>query len=266
VGGLAGQAVSIAKSYATGSVSGTGYVGGLAGNVSSSIATSYATGNVSGSGNSSNIGGLAGRCSGSVANCYATGAVTASGGYGSIGGLTGNGGSISASYASGTVSGSSIYYYVGGLTGIGSGNISNCYFHAITGGPGGAGGTVNGTITGLNIDAMKEKSSFSGFNFSTVWSIREGETSPYLQGVGNALVSEASELLPSVATLYARAGGGLLRIGGLRAGERFAVYNIRGQRVCEGRAADGEQTVPLAAKGVYIVVSGGQSVKVIIGK
>ena len=36
---------------------------------------------------------------------------------------------------------------------------------------------------GLTLEQMNKRSSFSGFDFSTVWAIEEGKSTPYLQGV-----------------------------------------------------------------------------------
>ena len=112
----------ISDSYATGAVSGSGYVGGLVGSSSySTITDSYATGDVSGS---RYVGGLVGFSDHSViSDSYATGNV--SGGY--AGGLVGfsDYSVINGSYAAGNVSGGD---YVGGLVGSsGYGSISGSY-------------------------------------------------------------------------------------------------------------------------------------------
>ena len=108
---------TITDSYATGSVSGGTYVGGLVGRNSSggAITGSYAAGSVSGD---SSVGGLVGNNSGAITASYATGSV--SGGNSSVGGLVGNnrGGAITASYATGSVNGID---EVGGLVGYNSG-------------------------------------------------------------------------------------------------------------------------------------------------
>jgi hypothetical protein len=127
VGGLVGNNFfgGVGNSYASGSVTGSGeYVGGLAGvNDGSSISNSYATGSVSGT---NYVGGLVGGSSrfyvisglpssnSSISNSYATGSVSGNGDY--VGGLAGinDGSSISNSSATGSVSGTN---YVGGLVG-----------------------------------------------------------------------------------------------------------------------------------------------------
>ena len=77
---------TITASYATGSVSGRRYVGGLVGNNSSggAITASYATGSVSGRDNY--VGGLVGLNGGAITASYATGSVS---GGSSVGGLVG---------------------------------------------------------------------------------------------------------------------------------------------------------------------------------
>ncbi len=88
VGGLAGflhyQSEMIANSYATGSVSGNDYVGGLVGvHSGGTIRDSYARGSVSGD---DYVGGLLGFHTGEIAYSYATGRVS---GDESVGGLVG---------------------------------------------------------------------------------------------------------------------------------------------------------------------------------
>ena len=115
----------VSNSYATGSVTGNDYVGGLVGKNSGggTVSNSYATGSVTGD---HYVGGLVGKnFRSTVSNSYATGAVK---GEAFVGGLVGykNNGTVSGSYAMGSVTGSST---VGGLVGwnSGQGNISNSY-------------------------------------------------------------------------------------------------------------------------------------------
>src|SRR5437899_1804496 len=69
-----------------GAVTGSNYVGALAGENNGSITRSYATGTVTSSGAATNTGGLVGYNSGSIAQSYATGTVT---GQNQVGGLAG---------------------------------------------------------------------------------------------------------------------------------------------------------------------------------
>ena len=118
---------SITASYATGTVSGESYVGGLVGaNSGGSITTSYATGTVSAE---SVVGGLVGHNQiGPITSSYATGAVS---GESYVGGLVGdNAGTITASYATGQVSGTSdviAHVGTGGLVGNNAGTITASY-------------------------------------------------------------------------------------------------------------------------------------------
>ena len=132
VGGLVGNNYLgvISSSYATGSVSGGKYLGGLAGcNNDGTISFSYATGSVSGDtikvGGLAGfqVGGLAGNNSGSVIASYAVGTVR---GQKYVGGLVGNNddGSISASYSASEVTGG---HYIGGLAGGNEGIVGYSY-------------------------------------------------------------------------------------------------------------------------------------------
>ena len=124
VGGLVGSNDYgvISSSYANGSVlGGYKYLGGLAGcNNGGTIIASYATGSVSGD---IEVGGLAGNNSGSVIASYATGSVR---GQKYVGGLVGGNddGSINASYSASEVSGG---HYIGGLAGSNEGIVGYSY-------------------------------------------------------------------------------------------------------------------------------------------
>ena len=120
----------IKSSYATGSVSGGKYIGGLAGcNNDGAIRSSYATGSVSGDTikvgglDGYQVGGLAGNNGGSVTASYATGSVR---GKKYVGGLVGKNdeGSISASYSASEVTGGQ---YIGGLVGGNEGMVGYGY-------------------------------------------------------------------------------------------------------------------------------------------
>ncbi len=114
VGGLLGlgyNTSTVINCYATGNVTDTGYgyVGGLVGSTDGTVTDSYATGSVNGS---DFVGGLVGIAH-TVSNCHATGNVT---GDEVIGGLVGwhSDGAVSHSYATGSVNGN----YSGGLVGV----------------------------------------------------------------------------------------------------------------------------------------------------
>ena len=93
-------------------------VGGLVGSMDedSTLTASYATGTVNGSGN---VGGLVGSMSeGTLTASYATGTVNGNGNVGGLVGLMG-GGTLTASYATGTVNGGDgMVMIVGGLVGL----------------------------------------------------------------------------------------------------------------------------------------------------
>jgi filamentous hemagglutinin family protein len=124
VGGLAGYNIgAVSNSYATGSVTGTGEnVGGLLGGSWGPITNSYATGSVAGT---RFVGGLVGANSGNIVNSHATGSVT---GSKYVGGLVGfvQDGAINNSFATGSVIGTDDF--VGGLVGYNqSGAINNSF-------------------------------------------------------------------------------------------------------------------------------------------
>lgn len=166
----------ISKSYANISVEArvgaTQKVGGLAGcNQKGTSIDCYSLGSVKApaSGSFERIGGLVGctELRGRIINCYSNGAVSANG-NGSvtmIGGLVGN---------------------LGATADPNRGTTVNSYWNTTL-----SGMATSGGGTGHSDAAMKLQSSFSGFDFSTVWRIDGGNNGyPYLQTVALATYNE----------------------------------------------------------------------------
>jgi hypothetical protein len=204
VGGLAGYnySGSITNCCSTGAVSSTGSsVGGLLGyNYTGNITNCYSTSSVSGSGI---VGGLVGYNyygSGNITSCYSTGAVSRTGPFSNFGGLVGyNHGIISNCYSTSSVSGNK---YVGGLVGSNYNTISNCYSTGTASGSSNVGGlvgyssggsasnsfwdvnssglTTSASGTGKTTAQMKTLSTFTGWDFTSVWNIAQG-TYPFLK-------------------------------------------------------------------------------------
>ena len=153
---------TISNSYATGSVEGSSYVGGLVGDNHGTIEKSSARGVVTGSGN--DIGGLVGYNKGTIENTYATGDVTGSGD--NVGGLVGdNYDTITNSYARGRVTGSN---YVGGLVGFKYGlsaTHSDSFYESdanpLLKGVGNSPSDVAGQVWGLSTADMKLLANFT---------------------------------------------------------------------------------------------------------
>lgn len=183
-GGLVGHSSknsTITQSYATGKVTGEDSVGGLVGYLDgTNLNLSYANVNVVGQ---NNVGGLVGRSyCGAITQSYATGKVI---GEDRVGGLVGQSldGTITQSYSAGKVTGTS--YGVGGLVGIfDCGTITGSYWDLETSGQSSSAGD-NGA-TGKTTDKMKTQSTYSGWDFTSVWNICNDATSsqnggyPYL--------------------------------------------------------------------------------------
>jgi hypothetical protein len=143
--------------------SGGSYIGGLTGiNYIGTITQCYSTGTVNGSGY---VGGLAGynqsanSSLGVITSCYATGSVKGS--Y-SVGGLVGeNWGSISQCYSASTVGGTSSYSNIGGLVGGGSSDsVKNSFWDIQT-----SGQTKSRGGTGKTTAEMKTQTTFAGFGW-----------------------------------------------------------------------------------------------------
>ncbi|MCC5910450.1 MAG: S-layer homology domain-containing protein, partial [Clostridiaceae bacterium] len=168
---------SISDSSATGSVTGNNNVGVLVGRNNSPgvINSSYATGSVIGN---DNVGGLVGQNYGTfseINNSYATSSVI---GNRRVGGLVGSNSyynEINNSYAVGSVTGNS---NVGGLVGSNttSGSVNNSYYDQ---------NTTNQSDTGKGTPKtsaeMTQKTTFTGWDFTEIWSIDAGVSYPYLQ-------------------------------------------------------------------------------------
>lgn len=187
LGGLVGEnyKATISNSYSTADVEGvasTSYLGGLVGMFSGSIDNSYATGSVKGFGYS---GGLIGEIyrDGTVTDSYAIGAVT---GTDHLGGLIGSiydKGTITNTYASGvvTVRTAGSGNNVGGLIGFNSnGVVSYSFWDTETTGQSQSAGGF-----GRSTQLMKQQGTFTNWDFTVddVWSIKSGSeiSYPYLQ-------------------------------------------------------------------------------------
>ena len=162
VGALAGSSDgAIISSYATGTVMGGHYIGGLVGsNENGNIRSSYAMVMVTGM---TQVGGLVGYSApnGSIRASYATGAVS---GNQFSGGLVGrnNGGSIQASYATGTVSGTTD---VGGLVGKNNaGTVSNSYWDTTISGTTTSDGGIGKTTSELQLPTDYTGSIYAAWN------------------------------------------------------------------------------------------------------
>ncbi|WP_219114897.1 YDG domain-containing protein [Janthinobacterium sp. UMAB-56] len=186
IGGLAGSnasGASITTSYATGVVTGAReMIGGLVGHNQGTLSQSYATGKVSGA---RSIGGLVGLNGGSIDNAYATGAVGRAGTADAIlarenmGGLVGEStGSVSHVFSSGAVTGDG-YTEVGAVAGRVSVGAPFSY------------GFFNFETSLVQIDGggssrrstaqMQQQGIFNDYDFSSVWRIYEGYTTPMLK-------------------------------------------------------------------------------------
>ena len=184
VGGLVGQLNgTLTNVYATDSVTGRGNVGGLVGlsGPTSIVSDAYATGAVSGE---SIVGGLIGFSRGSVSYAYATGSVSASGSIG--GGLIGiNTGSVSNAYASGAVSGGDL---LAGFIGSNDGDVTSSFWDKESSGQTSwMGEGLDGDVTGLTTAQARSASSYTGWDFSSVW-YQAGDMRPILRSEAGSAV------------------------------------------------------------------------------
>ncbi|MCC7160106.1 peptidoglycan-binding protein, partial [Candidatus Nomurabacteria bacterium] len=167
---------TIDNSFASGNITGAGYVGGLVGYNNGTINTSYASGTVNGSG--SYVGGLVGHTQ-NTSNSYAIGNVTGGEYVGSLVGYINN--NVSNSYAVGTVT--SEGDYVGGLIGFDDDGHSYSYYLNSTS------GTDEGQGIPRTNAEMKTQATFQpgegDWDFDDIWGIDttlvKNDGYPYLQ-------------------------------------------------------------------------------------
>lgn len=190
VGGVIGRQSggSMSNVHVTGSVYSThGMVGGVTGwSDIGGIFNSSSTASVWGGG--AEVGGLVGRARISVIqDAYATGSVTGTGA--DVGGLVGRtvqGGTIARSYASGAVSGAT---GVGGLVGreadalgadtTGALSLTNAFWDVESTGQA---TSASGLGQGISWLAARTQATYTGFDFTNIWTMTPGETRPMLRG------------------------------------------------------------------------------------
>lgn len=257
IGGLVGGSTGIvSNSYSSGTVTGRDYVGGLVGGSTGVLNNSYSTSAVKGLNQYS--GGLLGlQMNGTVNNCYSIGSVT---GKFVVGGLVGYNvnAEVSNSYSTGSVTGTK---YVGGLVGYNDDTVTGCYWDVESSGTAtGIGKDDNSqSVTGLTTAKMKQKNSFVGWDFSTIWSIKEGVSYPQLRVFEDESQSISPYLAINTGSLKPVAGG--VEVLGVRG--RLDLYNISGARLTTlNVTSDG--FYPLQQQpGLYILRGAGQSWKVL---
>jgi len=210
VGGLfggetgAGKGLTLASSTGAVTVSNATYgciydVGGLTGFSTGNLNATYASGDVSAIGNGRvfGLGGLDGyatciscnsdcsRLPYDVTDSYATGPVRVGGGsqaVGDIGGLLGkvSCGTVADSYAIGTVP-EQVYDEIGGLIGYNKGSsVVDSYFLSSSQVPTESAGQFGAPRTAQQ---LSEETTYSGWDFNTVWALPPSVPAPVLQGV-----------------------------------------------------------------------------------
>ncbi len=177
------------KVTATAKYSARAYAGGITGYGSANITTCYNTGNITAETASdvyyaeTYIGGIAGYAP-AVSNCYNTGAITgASSGYSPtirIGGIAGRAdGAITNSYNRGSITSNNekeYNTYCGGIAGSASDNLINCYYlNTVNKGV----GIGTDTAVACTDEQMKQQATYIGFDFDTVWTMKDGYPHPH---------------------------------------------------------------------------------------
>jgi hypothetical protein len=183
-GGLVGENWSVMSDCSSsGIVSGLGdysdWVGGLVGKNVRPIMNCYSTSSVSGH---DGIGGLVGCTYSQIMDSYSLGNVS---GHDRVGGLVGRhqNGLISMCYSRGNVSGNS---EVGGLIGyhwsVADAAYLKCFWDSdINPDVNGIGNAIDPNVVSKTTAEMKKQSTFTNWDFITIWNIGENQTYPYLR-------------------------------------------------------------------------------------
>lgn len=188
--GLFGVVTGTIKNLGVSSdIAGGSTAGALAGYVyEGTVEYCYSSGAVSST--SGYTGGLIGYLrEATVHDCYSVATVTNTGSNGNTGGLVGymysyNVCTIKDCYAAGTVTSTSSYRS-GGIVGYqngGSNNVLSCYYDNYSGSS-----TNKGTL--VSTEAMKTQSTFTGWDFNTVWALSATKNNgyPHLQNVSTEI-------------------------------------------------------------------------------
>jgi len=231
-GGLIGQSYSsVDNCYTTGTVSGYNSVGGLIGQSEAlaSISNCYSTATVTGT--STSLGGLVGITGSNISNCFSTGDVTGTDNLGGLIGYIWYEITVSDCYSHGDVyrtsgsTGTSIgafcgeNYYSDNLGPVRQGTIERCYStgsvtYIDASNPSDKGfcgnnlGTFNDNFfdsdvsnqtsgngaTAKTTSQMQTQSTFTNWNFSTVWQIVGGDGANYPTLINNPELCQRSKL------------------------------------------------------------------------
>ncbi len=182
VGALAGwNAGTIHQCFSSGAVTGKWHwVGGLVGENQTGgvISSSFSTASVTGIGSGQMYSGFAGSNAGTLSNCYSTGNSTGTNYVSSFVGRNVSG-SISMCFATGyvTTPGSNS----GGLVAYNAGTVSDSFWNTETTGQ----STSQGGGMGKTTVQMQTQSTYSGWNFSSVWTINAGSNNGYPYLISN---------------------------------------------------------------------------------
>lgn len=200
IGGLIGTSqnnTTIDKCYATGTATGNFSVGGFIGAAynNPTITQSYAIGTVAGN---YRVGGFIGTGDTTISNSYAMGNVT---GSDDVGGFVGGWGwsntTISYSYSKGSVSGVNA---VGGFIGNKiNGTVSNSYYDTETSGQ----SDNDGRGIPKSTAQMKSTETFTGWDFSTIWSISVSINDGYPINYESGVASDVATVTSSIYTVSA---------------------------------------------------------------
>ena len=259
VGGLVGSnKAAIVNSFATGDVSGDTAIGGLVGvNYSTgTITRSYATGSVTGTGVanvpiSGGVGGLIGQAGddfinggGTIRDSYATGSVRDLGNNspgvsvdyrnGGLIGQTLSNTTVINSYSTGSVTGlGSLAGFINRAVGSSGGNtVTNSYWDTQTSGQ----STSVGGGTGKTTVQMQQQATFTGWDFSNTWRIVEGTSYPLLRAftVGTLTLNAQARDAIKVYDATPWIGGTVIDYSGFQNGDTTAI--LQGSIVWGGTA------------------------------
>jgi hypothetical protein len=99
--------------------------------------------------------------------------------------------------------------------------------------------------------------------YSVRLTVTAADMTPVSLDINHQYIPTANDDIPQTKPLKAWAQNERLHVSGLTTGETWSVYSVTGMLIYHGIAAGDEADLPLSDRGVYIVKSGVQIIKVL---
>lgn len=257
VGGIVGNNEgTVFNSSFSGEISGNSYLGGITGyNSDGVISCCFSTCDITGNSSApQSIGGLVGYNSSRaiVSNCYSTSYAS---GYATVGGLIGyNYGSVENCYSNGGVDGN---MWAGVFIGYhsSSGKYKSCFCLGTTETAIGNSEAKPDDIVGITTSQMKNKSTFTDWDFESIWDIKAGEY-PYLRTGLNfktQIIADKRRIDKTELLSASISGSSLLLSVSFPSQTLFSLYALSGREVSAGFVNGNRITTGILSDRMYVL-------------